>query len=92
VELIRIYLYMIIQRISLEVSLPNQILGEILRFVFIVDVEYEKLTLFCSNCKIIIHELSHCRGLQQNTNVIFGGEKTVKTKIQQHYCPKVVDA
>ena len=59
--------------------------------MFIVDVKYEKLSLFCSNCKMINHDLSNCRRLQQDANVISGGERTVHSKTQ-HYYLKVVDA
>jgi len=52
-------------------------------------VEYEKLPLFYSSCKIIGHDLSNCRRLQQDTNVAYGGEKTVGVEIQQLYRPKV---
>jgi len=31
--------------------------------MFIADVKYEKLPLFCLNCKIIGHDLSSCRRL-----------------------------
>jgi len=57
--------------------------------LFIIDVEFEKLSLFCKICKIIGHYLSNCRRLQQNVNVIFVGKKTIGTKIQQHHCPMV---
>jgi len=39
-------------------DLPNQILVERQEIVF-ADVEYEKLSLFCSNCKMISHNLSN---------------------------------
>jgi len=44
---------------------------------FIIDLEYEQLSLFYLNCKIIDHYLSNCRWLQQDTNVIYGEEKVV---------------
>jgi len=75
--------------VNLLYDLPNQILVERLRSTFIVDVKYEKLSLFCSNCKMIGHDLSNCRWLQQDVNVTSGGEKIVGTKIQ-FYHPKVV--
>ena len=62
--------YMTLPRISLDASLHvsklmlicylNQILVERSRFAFIIDMKYEKLFLFCSNCKIISHDLSNC--------------------------------
>ena len=73
-------------------DLPNQSLVERLKFVFIANVKYDKLPLFCSNCKMIGYDLSNCRRLQQDANVISGGEKTIGAKIHQHYCPKVVGA
>ena len=77
--------------IDLIFDLPNQILVERSRFTFIVDMTYEKLSLFCSNCKIIGHDLSNCRQLEQNANVSSGVEKIVGTKIQ-HQHPRVVGA
>jgi len=59
----------------------NQILVERSRFAFIIDMKYEKLFLFCSNCKIISHDLSNCWKLQQDANNIFGGKKTIGPKI-----------
>jgi len=50
--------------IDLLSNLPNQILVERPRFAFNVDVEYEKLSIFCSNCKMIGHDLSNCKQLQ----------------------------
>jgi len=61
------------------------------RFGFIVDLKYEKLHSFCSNCKMISHDLSNCRQLQ-HCQCYFWWEKIVGTKIQQHYRPKVVGA
>jgi len=40
---------------------------------------------------MINHDLSNCRRLQQDANVISGGERTVHSKTQ-HYYLKVVDA
>jgi len=61
-------------------------------FVFIADVEFEKLPLFYTNCKMIGHDLSNSRQLRQDANVIFGREKTVGIKIKQQYHPKMVGA
>jgi len=41
---------------------------------------------------MIGHDLSNCRLLQQDANVISGGEKKVYANIQQLYCSKVVGA
>lgn len=51
-------------------------------FVFIVDAEYEKWPLFYSNCKILSHNLSNCRHLQHDANVISSREKTIGAKTQ----------
>ena len=40
---------------------------------------------------MIGHDLSNCRRLHQDVNVISNGEKTIGAKIQ-HYRPKVVGA
>lgn len=84
-------------KISLQLScrflfdFSNQILVEKLRFTFIVDLKYEKLSLFCSYSKMIYHYFSSCRQLQQDVSIICVGEKTINTKIQQLYRSKVVD-
>ena len=78
--------------VDLLSNLSNQIFVEKLGFVFIVDVEYEKLPIFCSNCKMIGHDLSNCRCLQQNAKVISSGDKTIDTKRQQLCRPQVVGA
>jgi len=65
--------------VDLLSNFSNQILVERRAFAFIVDVEYEKLSLFCSNCKMIDH-LSNCKWLQQNANLISGGKKTIGEK------------
>jgi len=38
---------------------------------------------------LIGHDLSNCRPLRQDTNVVSSREKTIGTKIQLHYYPKV---
>jgi len=75
--------------VDLFYDLPNQIV-ERPTFAFIADVEYEKLPLFCSNCKMIGRDLSNYGRLEQDGNVIIGAEKTVGVKIQYHYHPKVM--
>ena len=50
------------------------------------------MPLFFSNYKIIGNDLSNCRWLHKDANVISGGEKIVGVKIQQHYHPKVIGA
>jgi len=55
-------------------------------------MEYDKLSLFCSNCKIIGHDLSYCRWLQHGATIISSKEKTIATKIQQYYRFKMVGA
>lgn len=77
--------------VNLLSDLSNQILVERSKFAFIAYMKYNKLSLFCSNFKMINHDLSNCIWLQQDTNVISSGEKTVDTKIQ-HYRPHVVSA
>jgi len=41
--------------------LSNQILVKIYDFVFIADIEFEKLSSFCSSCKIIRYDISKYR-------------------------------
>jgi len=50
-------------------------------FVFITNVEYEKLLLFCSNCKMIGHGLFNFWRLQYDANVNSDKEKIVGAKI-----------
>lgn len=50
------------------------------RFAFIVDVEYDKLLLFCSKGKMIGHDLLNYNWLQQDVNVIYGEDKTMAQK------------
>jgi len=73
---------MLLVDVHLLFDLSNQILLKMLRFSFIVDVEYDKLTIFCSNCKMTGHDLSNCRRLQQDAKVNSHGEKIVGVKIQ----------
>lgn len=58
--------------------------------MFTTNVEYEIFSLFYYNCKIISHNLSNCKRLQQDANVDSSRRKTIGAKIQKHYCPKVV--
>jgi len=86
------FLVHVLVDVDLLSALPNQIVVERLEFAFIANVEFEKVSPFCSNCKMIGHYLSNYRRLQQNANVISSGEKIVSAKIQQHYHPKVIGA
>jgi len=50
-------------------DLPNQILVKRSGYAFIVDVKYEILPLFCSNCEMIDYDQSNYRRLQQDIMV-----------------------
>jgi len=67
--------------VDLLSDLPNHIMVERSRFVFIADVEYEKLPLFYSNCKIIGHDLYSCRHLQCDPLLFLVGEKIWRKNI-----------
>jgi len=71
--------------VDLLSELSNQILVETQDLHFITNVEYEKLSLFCSNRKTIGHDLSNYRRSIQDVKANFGGEKTIGAKIQQRY-------
>jgi len=49
--------------------------------MFIVDVEYEKLSLFCSTCKMINYYLSKYKRLQQDVKDISNEKQTSCIKI-----------
>lgn len=79
---------MITLKISIEVSLhvvdllsnlSNQILVKRPQFVFIANVEYEKLPHFCLDGKIMAHVLSNHIQLQ-DANAISSGEKRIGNK------------
>jgi len=63
-------------RILIDVDL----LSYFSQFMFIVDVKYKDLSLFCSNCKMIGHDLSTCKRLQQDVNVILVERKYLARK------------
>ncbi|CAJ2662070.1 unnamed protein product [Trifolium pratense] len=50
---------------DLTQTLRDQILVERKGFAFFVDVEYENLPDFCSNCKIIGHHVGNCKKICQ---------------------------
>lgn len=49
-------------------------------FKFIDYVDYEKLFLFCLNCKTIDHDPSNCKSLQYDVTIISDEEKSINTK------------
>jgi len=46
--------------------------------MFIVDREYDKFPLFCSNCKMIYHDLFNYRRLKQKLMLILVGRKQLE--------------
>ena len=52
-------------RVLVDVDMANELLNQILverpGFAFVTDIEYEKLSSFCSVCKLIGYSISDCR-------------------------------
>jgi len=52
--------------VNLFSSLAQQLLVECSGFVLVIDMEYERLSPFCSFCKMINHTLFACRHYLQS--------------------------
>lgn len=63
--------------IDLAVILHDQILIERKDFAFFVGIEYERLPLFCSPCKITEHSIDNCK---RNPNVVHQDSRYLKGK------------
>lgn len=54
-----------------------------------VEVEYEKLPLFCSSCKVIGHSLSHCNKNKQHDPAVNDNKGNINNKkVVAKFVPK----
>lgn len=64
--------------LDLANELQDQILVERDGYAFLVDIEYEKLPMFCTSCSVIGHTISHCKRLNVvNDKGNLGAKKSV---------------
>lgn len=71
--------------IDLATEIIDQVMVEREGFAFTVQIEYEKLPMFCSYCSIIGHTASHCK----KYNAANGNKRILDSKkVSTRYVPK----
>jgi hypothetical protein len=73
---------------DLTQTLRDKVLVERKGFAFFVELDYENLPDFCSNCKIIGHCIDNCKRL--NSTVEDKQEKEIKDRRKQNKEPKKI--
>lgn len=80
---------MILVDLDVATELREQILVEREGFAFFVDIEYERLPLFCYSCGIIGHSLVECRKCGKTQDLM--KDQTLNSKKPSaRYVPKKV--